>query len=263
MIDKQAILRNIRQPDERLLLAKVLDQADFSLKHHSNAFTDFISPSQMSLVLEVVGHMKDINHCVFGGNDECERRIIGFCPDYYEIEKSDFPIKALKIKINTKFSNGLTHRDFLGAVLGLGIDRGKIGDIFIFEDCTYVFSLSDISEYLALNLERVGKTAVKTETVDVCDVQMPEKNVVEKRVTVSSLRLDAVVGAVFNMSRGKSAALIESEKVFVNWNEEVSVSKLVKEGDMLSVRGFGRSKIIEAGSRTKKDKVVVLFEKYV
>ncbi|HCT65324.1 MAG TPA: hypothetical protein DIC60_08700 [Lachnospiraceae bacterium] len=263
MLDKQALLRNVNQPDERLLLAKVLDQADFSLKRHENTFTDFCDPGKMEIIIRAIGGIQGLNFTVFGGSDDCERRRIGFCPDYREIDEAEFPIKVVKISVNTKFSKELTHRDFLGSVLGLGIDRGKVGDIFLFEDYTLIFACEEIAKYICANLLRVGKTIVKTQLQAVNEAQMPTKKMEEKSVTVSSLRLDVLVGAAFNMSRGKAVALIESEKVFINWITAKSVSKVVKEGDMLSVRGFGRAKLLEVRGKTKKDRVGVVFLKYI
>lgn len=263
MLDKQALLRNVNQPDERLLLAKVLDQADFSLKRHENTFTDFCDPSKMEMLIRIIGSMQGLNFTVFGGSDQCERRRIGFCPDYKEIAEVEFPIKAVRIFANMKFSKELTHRDFLGSVLGLGIDRGKVGDIFLFEEYTLIFACEEIAQYICTNLLRVGKTAVKTQLQGIEEVDMPAKNTEEKSVTVSSLRLDALVGAAFNMSRGKAADLIEGEKVFINWITASNTSKTVKEGDMLSVRGFGRAKLLEVRGKTKKDRISVIFLKYI
>ncbi|MCQ4726337.1 YlmH/Sll1252 family protein [Anaerotignum faecicola] len=263
MLDKQALLRNVYQPDERLLLAKVLDQADFSLKRHSDTFTDFCDPKKMETVMSVIRNISGINFFIFGGSGECERRIIGFCPDYREIENFDFPIKAVKVSANMKFSKELSHRDFLGSVLGLGIDRGKVGDIFIFDNYSIIFAFDDIAEYIAANLERVGRTAVKTEIMEICDIQMPEKNVVEKSITVASLRLDAVIGGIFNISRGKASDLIEGEKVFINWLSVTNVSKPVKEGDMISVRGLGRAKFMSLNGKTKKGRIGIVVEKYI
>lgn len=263
MLDKQALLRNVNQPDERLLLAKVLDQADFSLKRHENTFTDFCDPGKMEILIRAITSVQGLNFTIFGGSDQCERRRIGFCPDYKEIDETDFPIKAVKISANMKFSKELTHRDFFGSVLGLGIDRGKVGDIFLFEDYTLIFACEEIAQYICANLLRVGKTAVKTELQGIEEVDLPTKNTEEKSVTVSSLRLDALVGAAFNMSRGKAADLIEGEKVFINWITASSVSKAVKEGDMLSVRGFGRAKLLEVRGKTKKDRISVVFLKYI
>lgn len=263
MLHRQVLLRNVSQPEERLLLAKVLDQADFSLKRHENTFTDFCDPGKMETIIKMLENIPALHFTVFGGNEDCERRRIGFCPDYREIAEEEFPIKAVKISANMKFSKELTHRDFLGSVLGLGIDRGKVGDIFLFEDYTLVFACDEIAHYICTNLLRVGKTPVKTKLQNMDEVEMPIKNVVEKSVTVPSLRLDALIGAAFNMSRGKAAALIEGEKVFINWMTASSVSKAVKEGDMLSVRGFGRAKLLAVRGKTKKDRIGVVFLKYV
>ena len=92
---------------------------------------------------------------------------------------------------------------------------------------------------------------------------MPEKNVVEKSITVASLRLDAVIGGIFNISRGKASDLIEGEKVFINWLSVTNVSKPVKEGDMISVRGLGRAKFMSLNGKTKKGRIGIVVEKYI
>jgi len=263
MIDKQSILKNVNQPEERLLLAKVLDQAIFSLKKHENTFTSFCDPKKMNTILKSISGINELNFFVFGGNDDCERRRIGFCPNYREIKDEEFPISAIKIVGNTRFSKELTHRDFLGSILGLGIDRGKIGDIFMFESYAVAFVADEIAEYIKTNLERIGRAVVKTEIKSLSEVQLAEKLTVEKSTTVSSLRLDALVSAAFNMSRSKAQELISVEKVFVNWTVNANGSKLLAEEDLISVRGFGRAKLSKIVGRTKKDRISVIFLKYV
>lgn len=263
MLNKQELLKIANQPEERLLLAKVLDQAIFSLKKHENTFTDFCDPKNIEMIIKTVQGIAELNFFVFGGSEGCERRMIGFCPDYRNIDEIDFPIKAVKIISNTKFSKELSHRDFLGSVLGLGIDRSKVGDIFIFEDFTIVFVNEEIAAYISSNLERVGKAPVTTEVFDSRSIELPQGKTEEKTATVSSLRADALVGAAFNISRGKAQTLIDGEKVFVNWSSLLNGSKQLKEGDMISVRGLGRAKVSSIGGRTKKDRIVVTFLKYV
>lgn len=263
MIDKKEILKNVSQPEERLFLAKVLDRADFCCRRYEKTFTDFCDPAKLSAALSALGHPQDFNYKVFGGNDDCERNIIGFCPEYDELSNEDFPIKAVEIKANAKFASSVSHRDFLGSVLGLGIDRSKVGDIFVFESSAVVFCMEDIADYVAVNLERVGRNAVKTKAVSLNQVNMPVKEPQEKYTTVSSLRADLIVGEAFNLSRSKAQELIAAEKVFVNWNVLKNGSKPVNEGDMISARGFGRVKINEIKGRTKKDKIGIVLLRFV
>ena len=263
MTDRKEILKNITQPEERLFLAKVLDRADFCCKRYEKSFTDFCDPAKLSLALSCIEHSRDFNYMVFGGNENCERNIIGFCPDYEELGEEDFPIKAVEIKANAKFASSVSHRDFLGSVLGLGIERSKVGDIFVYESSAYVFADSDIADYIAANLEKVGRNAVKTKAVSIKDVRLPEGKTEEKYTTVSSMRADLIIGTAFNLSRSKAQELIEAEKVFVNWNVVKNGSKPLKEGDIISARGFGRTKIAEIKGKTKKDKIGLILLKYL
>lgn len=263
MYNKQALLRVVNQPEERLLLAKVLDQADLSLKKHEKYFSDFIDPKKTNIINNILNKITDLNTCVFGGNEECERKMFGFSPVYSEIELHDFPIKALKITSNLKFAEKMSHRDYLGSILGLGIDRGKIGDIVLFENYTLCYVNNDIADYISLNLTKVSRTKVSTSILDLEEVVIPDKNVVEKVSTVASLRLDAVVSTAFHLSRGKALALIESEKVFVNWSVVSNGSAQLKEGDMVSVRGLGRVKLSEIRGKTKKDRISIVICTYI
>jgi len=262
MLNKQTLLEKINQPDDRLLIAKVLDRAGFSLKKHEDTFSDFCDPRKIAMIINVISKIKEVKYSVFGGFDECERQVIGFCPEYQELEEKDFPIRVVRIDVNTKFSKDLTHRDFLGSILGLGISREKIGDILIYEKHALVFMFSEISSYIVSNLERVGRSVVKVSAVDLSNVDLPKQKVEEKSVTISSLRIDALLGAVFNISRGKAQELVESEKVFINWSVANNVSKAVKEDDTISLRGFGRAKLVEIKGKTKKDRISVVVLKY-
>lgn len=263
LLDKKMLLQSISSAEEKLLAIKVLNHAEQCLKYHELTFTDFIPTGSIEAILNIVKNIKDIKFTCFGGNDECERRVIAFAPDYDEISLNDFPIKVICITMNTKFTTGLSHRDYLGSILGLGIDRSKIGDIIPLEGKTICYVKEDIADYISINLERVGRTAVKVAVEDIKELELPEKNIEEKHITVASTRLDAVLGAGFNLARGKVQTLIEGEKAFVNWGVAKSTSMQVKEGDTLSIRGFGRMKIVEIKGKTKKDRISMVIGKYV
>lgn len=264
MYNRNEFFKKASNSQEKLIISKVLDKVDMCIKKHTMTFTDFLNPTETAFVYNnVLKSIRDVNFLVFGGTEYCERNIIGFSPEYIDICKYDFPIKALKIKRNVKFSSDLSHRDYLGSILGIGIDREKTGDIIIFDDYAICFVLEGIADYLGVNLVKIGRTAVKTDIVDINGLEMPDINIVEKRATVSSMRIDAIVGAAFNISRGKSQAFIRSEKVNVNWIPVNSVSYTVKENDMISVRGKGRFRIGYETGKTKRDRIGVIFLMYV
>ena len=257
MISKD-ILSHISDNDEKMAYARALDKMAAAERKNIPAFTAFFDPFKLRRFIELVGYT-DVKTVPYGGFEDAERRMIGFFPDYYEFEFSDFPIKAVEIKF-TRFSKGLTHRDFLGSVLGLGITREKVGDIIVEDERAVVFAENSVAEHIAANLEYVGHTKVNTALLE--NYTPPVKIPVEKKMTVASLRLDAVLGGCFNLSRTKTAELIKGEKAFINWLGESSPSKQVNEGDILTLRGSGRAVIKEVNGKTKKDRVLITVEIY-
>lgn len=262
-MDKHALLKRYCQPDEKLLLAKVLDQADLSLRKHIVSFSDFLSPSETAMACEVLNKVSDINFIVFGGYDESERKMISVFPDYFDENDAVFPISAVEISYNVKFSSGLSHRDFLGSILGLGIQRDKVGDIVVTDECTTCFVESGISDYIVSGLERVGRTKVDAKIIEINNDIVPQKNMVTKSITVASLRSDAVFGAVFGESRSNIQQLINAEKASVNWIPVKSSSAAVKEGDVLSLKGGGRGILLSVNGETKKGRISITIGKYV
>ncbi|MCL2217955.1 MAG: YlmH/Sll1252 family protein, partial [Defluviitaleaceae bacterium] len=207
--------------------------------------------------LEKSADMPTIAH---GGHDNAERRMLGFFPETTADAKGDeFPISPVSITYNERFSAPPTHRDYLGATLGLGLDRGKIGDILLGESGAVVYVITDVAAFICENLVQVKRTSVKASL----DAPLPgtETPGVEKHITVPSLRLDAVLGAAFNISRGKSTALIESEKVFVNW-KPAKKTRPIAPGDVITVRGLGRVKIDSLEGHTKKDRIILKITKF-
>ncbi|MBO4415538.1 MAG: hypothetical protein J5824_06100, partial [Lachnospiraceae bacterium] len=201
--------------------------------------------------------------------DGCERCMIRF-GDFEDEDESDskdlcpgFPIKTIKISpVQAKFADDLTHRDFLGAVLGLGIEREKTGDIIISDNTAYFFVHRDIAQFIVDSLEYVRHTHVRAE---ICD-ELPEavKPQLEKRqVIVSSNRIDAVISKLYNLSREQSLKLVSEGRVFVNGAEITSNSRALKEDDVVSVRGFGKWIFRGESGKTRKDRLYVEVEVYV
>ena len=263
MLDKKKVLSCIKNDEEKLIVSKAIDQLERALRYHEPTFTDFIPITNIKTVLDTLRFSRDVNIYDFGGNCDCERRMIGFSPEYMSLENKDFPISAVKINLNKKFSSEINHRDYLGSILGLGIDRGKIGDIVIYDSGAICYCKSEISEYIAVNLQRVRRNTVKTEISSIEELILPEKSIVDKAITVSSLRFDVIICAAFNISRSKAQALIEGEKAFINWNISSNTSYQIKEKDTISLRGYGRIIIQEIRGKTKKNRISIVIGKYV
>ncbi len=262
MFDRTKILNAAKNSEDRLLFSLLLERAYLCQKSSQPTFGPFSDPYRAGCFFKLLGHTSGLKVCCFGGFDGAERIMPGFFPDYMEIDKALFPIDAVMISYNTKFAGKIRHRDFLGAVLSLGISRDKIGDIIIKDNAAVLLADNKISSYIIINLNRVSNTKVKCERLPLGQPIFTEENCTQKNITVSSLRLDAVLSASFGLSRTKTASLTASGKVFVNWQPEQSPSKNVKETDIITLRGEGRIKIIEVKGKTKKDRFILSIHRY-
>ncbi len=264
MINKQQVLNNVQNKEDKILFSKVIDQLNFCIKNYENTFTDFL-PMLKYLELNTILFSQHIEQNIyfFGGFEEAERGIIGFFPDYVEPEEKYYPISLLEITYNEKYSRELTHRDFLGSILGLGIDRAKVGDIIIENNKAICFLKTDIIDYVNINLEKVGATKIKTKIINLQDYNIPKPKTEEKNIIISSLRLDAVLSGAFNIARGKVSDYIKGEKAFINFVISTSGSKNVKPNDIITLRGVGRIKVLNVVGKTKKDRIVLNIAKYI
>lgn len=248
--------------EERMAFSKALDLARRTSRYYEASFTDFLDMEKITEFTERLAYIDGVEIYAFGGKPESERRIIGFFPDFAEIKEEDFPITPVIISHGSKFSRKLSHRDYLGSLTGLGIDRRKLGDIVVFDDFAIAFVHRDIADYITANLEFVGRTKVS------CDVYKGDMDIVSPKdgvtrfITAPSLRLDAVLSASFNVSRGKASELIKAEIVKVNWKTITNTSFGLKENDMISAKGFGRVKISEIKGTTKKNRISIIIEKF-
>lgn len=211
-------------------------------------FSDFLNLEEQSVLA------KSYLPCVlYGGYEGAERVVAGFGDNVCE---QDFPIRCVEIKpVNKKFADKLSHRDFLGGLMNLGIKRELLGDIIIFENSAYLFCLDKISNYIKDNLSRVRHTTVEVNEVDTPPVKAVEPKGAEEMV-IASLRVDVAVCQVYNLSRNECAKLFETDKVFINSRKLESRSYQLKEGDTVSVRGYGRFQFLSVVRKTKKDRLV-------
>ena len=173
--------------------------------------------------------------------------------EYEDIEQ---PIKFIQIDGNFKFRS-VSHKDYLGSLLGLGIKREKIGDILIHEDFCQVVVSSDICDYIVMNLTKVATNSVKVKEINREELKTSEKKYKDISFTVSSDRLDCVISGIYNISRQESLKYINAERVHLNYEKITSASKTVSSGDLISVRGKGRSEVVEIGGETRKGRTRV------
>ncbi|MCL1884160.1 MAG: YlmH/Sll1252 family protein [Defluviitaleaceae bacterium] len=240
-----------KDAEDKLLFAKTLDKFN-SARKKGEAFTDFLDPFRCAAFTKILAANREISVAEYGGFENAERKMLGFFTENASDEF--FPITPITFTYNEKFSKPPSHRDYLGSVLGLGLERGKIGDIRIGESGAILYVSSDISEYICENLNQVKRTVVKGKIGET--LQIAESQNIEKRITVPSLRADAVISSALNLSRGKVVTLFESQKVFINWKPAKKTQTLT-EGDAITIRGLGRLKLNSIEGNTKKDRIIL------
>lgn len=251
-IDKQNILAHASAYDEKIMLAKLYDSYCLSVKTGKKFFSGFLAPAD--IVLAKSAFPDECGMTFFGGADDAERQMVGF-----NSEKEDYPISVI---ISEGKTEGLTHRDFLGSIMSLGITRETVGDIYISDGKAYIFHLSSMTEYILNNLTEVKKTAVKNSVTQVENVFVERKYEITRK-SVASPRADAVVGAAFNMSRSDASAAIERDEVTLNYRKLLSKDKRINTGDVISMRGKGKAVVELSGDVSKKGRLFIDVKKYV
>lgn len=219
-------------------------------------YTDFLGLEEQSLLAEVTGPR---SVPVYGGFDGAERVMAAFGP---APEPTDYPITCLHIAPKQeKFAEELTHRDYLGTLMGLGLERRVLGDILPCGKSAYLFCTAGMAAYIETQLHRVRHTEVTCTRADSLPPHLlPQPE--DREVIVPSLRLDVLVGAVYNLSRSSADKYFLQQKVFVNGRCIENRAHTVQPGDKISVRGYGRFTAGAPLRRTKKDRLVVPVEVY-
>lgn len=226
-------------------------------------FTDFLGLAEQSAFSEIKKELRGISFTAFGGAIGAERVMIRFGSEEEIGYSLPFPIAIIKAEpLSQKYADKLTHRDFLGAILNLGIERDVLGDIVIIDNVGYIFAKEDMAGYIADGLTRVKHTDVKAEITE----ELPEGELYrteKKTVQVSGERLDAVVAKVFSLSREEAQSLFKKRLVFADGRQIDSPSYSPKEKEKISVRGHGRFIYLGCQSYSKKGKMNTLVELYV
>lgn len=251
--------------EERLLLARLLDKLTLADMRDIPAYTGFLSPKEQVLSEMLINACKVRKYIFYGGYDGAERNICVFLPQWQEpqdwISSEYCPLRVLRCFWPKEIE--LTHRDFLGAVLGLGIDREKIGDILVRDDKCDIIMLEDVAEYLQYNLLKVGRAHVKSEEIPSDSLCLPQKRTKIIKDTVNSLRLDAVAASGFSLARAKAAQLISAGRVQLNHLECIKPDRTVSAGDVISCKGYGKFILKQEAGTTKKGRIIIEIERYI
>ncbi len=241
---------------------RLQELADRAYSENRYLYTDFLGMPELAVYHAMERELSFVPSESFGGTDTCERRMVRFGSEEMCGYPEEYPIRLLKVEaVQEKFADTLTHRDFLGSVLGLGLEREKIGDIFLRENAGYLFVHADVSGYIRENLTFVKHTKVRvTELSEVPEELAPKLR--EETLVVSGNRIDSIIARLYHMSREEAQRLVHGEQIFINGRIVTQVSKALKDGDVVSVRHHGRFRFRGEGSRTKKDRLNVKVQIY-
>lgn len=247
--------------DLKLLLSKADDAITISENKYMVKSVGFLTPSERVFIEKNCKKPIGGKLLFFGGYDEAERTLMLSVPEYIPEEEAKNEVAALCV--TARNLNEMSHRDFLGSLMGLGIKREMVGDILVFEDRCVIFVRSEIKDYVLSNLEKIGRHGIKISLCSIEELSIPQKKTEEISGTVANLRLDCVLSLALKTSRSRGAEIIALGGVSVNWEETENVSKALSEGDIISVKGYGRFKLSRIGNLTRKGRYGIVVEKYI
>lgn len=255
-MDKLKLTNHIKDIDLKNKMFKVIDKVNSTLKNYDVKSTDFLNPYEVKNAISILNYNSDIKYTIDGGYENAERSMIFIYPFYMEYEDIKDNLRFIQVEGNFKFKS-ISHKDYLGALMSLGIKREKVGDIIIHDNFCQIIVSSDICDFIIMNLNKVSKNNVLVHEISRCEITPTTLNYKDISFTVSSERLDCIISGLYNISRQESAKYINAERVQVNYEKITSPSKEIQNDSLISVRGKGRAKIVEVGDITKKGRIKV------
>ena len=236
-MDKQTRIDRVAQtPEDRILFARLYEKLTGAERRSIVGVTCFLAPREQVLLRRM---LPDLPLTFFGGYEGAERTLCCYLPEYLDetwLLSEESPVAAVRATYYEK--DTLTHRDFLGSLMGLGIKRETVGDICVAPGRCDILITREILPYVLDNLTSAGRTKLSTEEIPLAAVHPPRQTVKERRDTVASLRLDALGGSGFGLSRGKAADLIAAGRVSMDYLPCLKGDKLVEPGSKISVLGM-------------------------
>ena len=283
---------NQNKKEDSFLLSQIEDRIRQCEEHYMITTTGFLDMRQRTLAESLCRKHRGLRYAFYGGYGDAERRMAVFFPEYVELpgagageaeagrrdeglgeaaarffqeNPEDDPLTVVRAVApsGAAVSRKLTHRDYLGSLVGLGLKREMIGDILVRPDGTDILAAKEIEEFLLFHYGKAGRASLELSAVPVPQLIVPEGARQEKSDTVASLRLDNVIASVFSTSRSGAADAVRGGLVFVNGMQVQKPDTPVKEGDRLVLRGKGKAILKEVGGQTRKDRIFVRFDRFL
>lgn len=249
--------------EEQLFRKRLLDLAEQSYRNCQYTHTAFLTQGEQEIYYQMLGELGNVESMLFGGVEGCERQVLRFGGTESLGYEMEFPICCIEVRpALEKFSDKLGHRDYLGALMNLGITRNSIGDIMQREKCAYLFCLDKVADYILENLTQIKHTSVKCKKrKEMPEAVMPQKEAVN--LVVTSMRIDVIIAKLYHLSRSQSLNLFREKKIFVNGRQVENNSGVLKEQDTVSVRGYGKFICEGCSHMTKKGNLNIRVSRYV
>ena len=261
-MDRSNIDKIAQSSEDRVLLAKLWDKISAGIRRCIPANTCFLSQREQEMARYLFGAEPGL--LFFGGFEDAERRMLVYLPDYLEescLYEEDSPLVCLRASFFE--ADSLSHRDFLGALMGAGIARETVGDICVGKGSCDFFVTSEIAPYIEQNFLSAGRTKLHLQKIPLAEAAIPEPEVKEIKDTVASLRLDSVISSGFRIGRSLAAQYIHAGKAAIDGLPCEKPDKMISEGMKISVRGLGKIKLTAVNGKTKKDRISVVIHRYV
>ena len=261
-MDRNNIDKIARTPEDRLLLAKLWDKVQAGIRRNVPASTSFLSPREQELARYLFGQAQGL--CAFGGYAQAERKMLVYLPEYLDesaLWEPGSPCVCLRAAFYRQESP--SHRDFLGALMGVGVGRETVGDILVGQESCDFFVTAQIAPYVLQNFTSAGRTPLRLQQIPLTQASIPEPEVREIRDTLASLRLDSVISSGFRIGRSLAAQYVSAGKAAIDGLPCEKPDKAVEPGQSVSVRGLGKLRLYSVSGRTKKDRISVVIHRYV
>ena len=253
-----------KDPEERIVLARALDQLDRAQNRSIPCATQFLSPAQRAALeplLAACGHPKHLFH---GGYEGAERTVCVFLLDWQEAEDWDAADELSAIECAYPPTGAdLTHRDLLGGLMGIGLTRERVGDILVRETAAQIVCLKEAAPIILSQFDQAGRYRLRLREIALADLSPAPAEVKLIHDTVAALRLDAVLASGFSLARSKAADAVAGGRVSLNHRECLKPDKPVEEGDVLTCRGLGKCVVKEVPGQSKKGRTMLVLERYL
>lgn len=269
-MNRQEILEKYANEEDRLLASKLLDKIEFVEKRNTVENTEFLDMRQRQLLEKLLRDIKVDNYVSYGGYKTAERTAIIIYPDKLEeIFKNNLfdyntIFSVIKITLPNELKGMYSHRNYLGAVIKIGMRREKVGDIITSKDGAELIVLKESEKYIREGLQALTRfSKAEFETINLSDLKVEEPKTAIVKVIIPSMRIDSILSEIIRTSRAKALNVIKEERVFINHELVLKGSKEVKADDIITVRGKGRFKIKGIVNNTRKGNLVLEVEKYI